>query len=426
MSARDETGPGPAGTQIAAQIAPLPRVSIQVFCETGEVAQAVQAASADRRMDKAHVKVQMGGVAAASEAYVNAPTPNVIVIETQHGRAQLLAGLEALSGYCDPETRVVVVGHLNDVQLYRELMRNGVSEYMIAPVEPLDLVRALSELFRAPGSNPVGRTIAVIGAKGGVGASTVSHNLAWTISRQYELNTVIVDLDLAFGTAGLDFNQDPPQGVADAVFAPDRLDAGLVDRLLSKCSDRLSLLAAPSTLERTYDLPEGAFDTVLDILRANIPCVVLDVPHAWTGWARRLALAADEIVVVAGPDLANLRNAKNMMDVFRAARPNDAQPKLVLNGVGLPKRPEIKPQDFAKALEVTPLAVLPFDAATFGAAANNGQMVAEASTGAKVVEIFGEIAQAVTGRIEVKRGRKSVLDPFLARIQAGLPIKKRA
>src|SRR5882757_979996 len=111
------------------QIVPLPRISLQAFCETSDLAQVVQAAAGDRRMDKAHVKVQMGGVAAAAEAYRSAPTPNVILIETIQGRDELIAGLDRLAEFCDPGSKVVVVGHINDVLLYRELVRRGVSEY---------------------------------------------------------------------------------------------------------------------------------------------------------------------------------------------------------------------------------------------------------------------------------------------------------
>jgi pilus assembly protein CpaE len=215
------------------QIAPLPRVSIQAFCETQEVAQTVQDAAADRRMEKAHVRVQMGGAPAAVEAYRNSATPNVIVIETDGGRDVLISCLDKLSDVCDFGTKVIVVGRVNDVLLYRELIRRGVSEYLVAPFQMLDLVRSLSDLFRAPDADPVGRTIAFVGAKGGAGASTIAHNVAWSIARSFDQPTVVADLDLAFGTAGLDFNQDPPQGIAEAVFAPDRLDANLVDRLLT-------------------------------------------------------------------------------------------------------------------------------------------------------------------------------------------------
>src|SRR5690606_36359748 len=124
----------------------------------------------------------------------------------------------------------------NDVALYRELVRRGVSDYLIAPVNTLDIVRAVCGLYSAPDAKPVGRILAVIGAKGGVGASTVAHNVAWSIARDLSLDSVVTDLDLAFGTAGLDYNQDPPQGIADAVFSPDRIDTAFVDRLLSKCS----------------------------------------------------------------------------------------------------------------------------------------------------------------------------------------------
>ncbi|MDQ0472411.1 AAA family ATPase [Labrys wisconsinensis] len=400
-----------------AQIVPLPRVSLQAFCETSDLAQVVQTAAADRRMDKAHVKIQMGGVAAAAEAYRAAPTPNVILIENTQTRDELIAGLDRLAEFCDPGTKVVIIGHINDVLLYRELMRRGISEYIIAPVGPLALVRSLSDLFHTPGSDPVGRTLAFVGAKGGVGASTVCHNVAWAVAKTVGQDAVIVDMDLPFGTAGLDFNQDPPQGIADIVFAPDRVDSGLVDRLLSKCTDHLSLLAAPSTLERPYDVGEDGFDAVLDILRASVPSVVLDVPHVWSAWSRRVLASADQIVIVATPDLASLRNAKNLIDLMKQMRQHDAPPRLVLNMVGVPKRPEIKAADFAKNLETDLIAAIPFEPALFGTASNNGQMIAEISGGSKPAELFVSIAQHVSGRTEARRARRSLLAPIFSKLQ---------
>jgi pilus assembly protein CpaE len=395
-------------------IAPAPRVSVQAFCETVETAAAVQAAGEDRRLGKAHVKIQMGGATAAVEAYRSSPTPNVIIIETENRADAILGRLDQLAEVCDAGTRVIVVGRVNDVTLYRELTKRGVSDYLIGPVSTIDVVRSVCGLFHAPEAKPVGRIIAVVGAKGGVGASTVAHNVAWAIARDLSLDSVVTDLDLAFGTAGLDYNQDPPQGIADAVFSPDRIDTAFVDRLLSKCTDHLSLLAAPATLERVYDFGSEAFDSILDSLRSSIPCVVLDVPHIWSGWTKRLLVSADDILVVAGPDLANLRNAKNMVDLLRAARPNDHRPHYCLNQVGVPKRPEIAPADFAKALEDQPLAVIPFEPQLFGTAANNGQMIAEVSASHKTADMFLQLAQVLTGRAEAKRARTSLLSPLLA------------
>ena len=365
-------------------IAPVPRVSIHAFCENQSLLALIQSAAQDRRMEKAALKANSGGIGAALSAYRQESTPNVIVLEVSDDRAAFLADLDALAEFCDDGTRVVVVGRANDISLYRALIARGVSEYLVEPFEILDFIRVVSELYAKSGSRVLGRIVAVYGARGGVGASTVAHHLAWSIATKAEISTVIADCDLPFGTAGLDFNQDPPQGIADAVFAPDRLDVNMLDRLMSKCNDRLVLLPAPATLERNYDFDAEAFDGVINLLRMSAPMIVLDLPNVWTAWSRRLLVSADEVVLVAAPDLANLRNVKNIQDNLAPARANDAKIKLVMNTVGVPKRPEIPVKDFSSSLNLEASLVIPFDAKLFGAAANNGQMVAEVSGGAKI------------------------------------------
>jgi pilus assembly protein CpaE len=209
-------------------IAPAPRVSVQAFCETAETASTVQAAAEDRRLAKVHLRMQMGGIAAALEAYKTSPTPNVVILESEDRGTGILTGLDQLADVCDAGTRVIVIGRHNDVVFYRELIRRGISDYMIAPVTTIDVVRTVCSLFNAPDAKPVGKILAVVGAKGGVGASVVAHNIAWAVARDMHMDSVIADLDLPFGTAGLDYNQDPPQGISDAVFAPDRVDTAFV------------------------------------------------------------------------------------------------------------------------------------------------------------------------------------------------------
>ena len=412
-TAAEDAAPDPV---IHEHIAPAPRVSVQAFCETVETAAAVQGASEDRRLHRAHLKIQMGGIAAAIEAYKSSPTPNVIVIETDSRGDQILGGLDALAEVCDAGTRVIVIGRHNDIALYRELVRRGVNDYLVAPTGTIDVVRAVCGLFTAPDAKAVGRVIAVVGAKGGVGASCVAHNLAWAVAREAKLDTVVVDLDLGFGTAGLDYNQDPPQGIADAVFSPDRIDSAFIDRLLSKCTDHLGLLAAPATLERVYDFATEAFDPIVDSLRSTVPCIVLDVPHQWSGWIKKTLIGSDDILIVASPDLANLRNTKNLLDLLKTARPNDRRPRYCLNQVGIAKRPEIKPVDFAKALEDEPAAVIPFEPQLFGTAANNGQMIAELSSSHKISATFRQLAHELTGRTDSKSGRSGLLPPFIAKL----------
>ena len=397
-------------------IAPAPRVSVQAFCETETTAEAVQSAGLDRRLSKAHLTMKMGGMEAAIETYHSVPTPNVIIIETA-GSNDILEGLDQLATVCDAGTRVVVIGNENDVAPYRELVRRGVSDYVIGPVQTLDVVRAICGLFSASEAVAVGRIIAVVGAKGGVGASTVAHNVAWAIAHDLALDSVVIDLDLAFGTASLDYNKDPLQGIANAVFAAERPDSAFIERLLAKCNDHLSLLAAPALLDRVYDFGADAFDAIFDTLRLTTPCIVLDIPHQWSGWTRRALVGADDILIVAEPDLANLRNAKNMLSILKAARPNDRPPLYCLSQVGMSKRPEISPREFAKAMENQPIGSIPFDPRIFGTAANNGQMIAEISANHRISKMFVQIAQQLTGRGEPKKPRGSILSPILRKLR---------
>ena len=408
-------------TPADAYISPSPRVSVQAYCASVAVATTVRAASEDRRLGKAHLSVHMGGVAAAIEAYQKAPTPNVIVLETETDR-DILDGLDELATVCDAGTRVVVIGSASDVAPYRELVRRGVSDYVVGPVKPLDVVRAICGLYSSSEEVAVGRVIAVVGAKGGVGASTVAHNVAWAIARDLALDSVVVDLDLAFGTAGLDYNQDPVQGIANAIFQPERPDTAFMERLLAKCTDRLSLLAAPATLDQVYDFGADAFDAIFDTLRMTTPCIVLDVPHQWSAWTKRALIGADDILVVAEPDLANMRNAKNMLNLLKAARPNDRPPLYCLNQVGMHKRPEIAVREFAKAIESQPIAAIPFDSKMFGTAANNGQMIAQVSASHKTTLMFLQMAQRMTGHAVTKKA--SLLTPILKKFKAATARKR--
>lgn len=387
-----------AGAEAAFGESSLPRITIHIFCVNAETAEMAGQAAADRRMERATVVTRMGGLAAAVETYRNEATPSLVMVESADPGPQLLALLDKLAEVCDPGTKVVVIGQANDIALYRELMRRGVSEYIVPPLNPLLLVRTAASLYADPSAPFVGRQVAFCGAKGGAGASTIAHNIAYSITERLLTGAVLVDLDLPFGTAGLDFNQDPIQGVIDALSQPDRLDTVLMDRMMVRCTDRLSLFAAPATLDADYDISTEAFEEVTQKIRSAAPFVVLDLPHAWTPWKRKILLSSDDLVIVATPDLASLRNAKNMIDLVRRARPNDAPPRLVLNQVGVPGRPEIPVKDFGEALGLTPALCLPFDPKLFGQAANNGQMIAEVGPKSRSAEGLDHLAQQIARR----------------------------
>jgi pilus assembly protein CpaE len=387
-------------------IALVPRINIGIFCDHDSTLQAMQQVAADRRMARAHITVQSGGIIGAFQAYSNALCPNLLIVESNSPRETILTELSQLAQVCDPTTKVIVIGHVNDVILYRELMRQGVSEYFVAPINLLQMISVISGLYNDPKAKPVGRVVAFVGAKGGVGSSTIAHNVGWLISREYNIETVITDLDLAFGTAGLNFNQEAGMGIADALSSPERVDATLLDRLLTKCNDKLSLLASGGLVDRDFHIDSHAVGAVLDVVRHNVPLVIVDVPNVWAAWTKYTLVHADDVVITATPELASLRNAKNMFDVLKAARPNDSVPKIVLNQVGVPKRPEIPVADFAKALGVEPLAVFPYDPQVFGTASSNGQMIIEVAPKSRAAEVVNGLASQLSGREAPKPAAK--------------------
>jgi len=385
---------------------PLPRITIQAFCVTPGLATAMKDASADRRMTKAHVSVHMGGIEAAVSHYSEMPTPNLIVVESDDQGESLYKSLESLADVCDPGTKVIVAGSMNDVKLYRELIRQGISEYVVTPSSSIQLIEAFGNLYYDPSTAPMGRIFAFIGARGGVGSSTLAHNVAWHMAEEMNEDTVIMDMDIEFGTLGLDFNKDPTQTVLDALTAPDRVDDVLLERLLVKTGENLRLFTAPAALDQDYEIPEGAFEHVLEMVRHVSPTVVIDLPHMWSSWTKRFLIQADEIVITATPDLASLRNGKNLYDLLVQARPNDPAPRFTLNMTGMQKRPEIAPKEFAEALSAAPEFVIPFEGQLFGEAANNGLMTGQVNAQAKSSVIIGSLAQALIGRERTSKTAK--------------------
>ena len=392
---------------------PVPRISVSAYCEFPDTGAALQRAAQDRRLSKAHMDVQLGGLQAAVDHFTGQVTPNLLIVETRLQGKAALEDVDRLAHVCDPATKVVVVGRINDVELYRDLMRRGVSEYLVAPLNPISLIETIAGLYVDRDSQPIGRVVAFVGARGGAGSSTLAHNVAWSIAEKLKIHTTVIDFDLPFGTLGLDFNEEPTQTVADALAAPERLDDVLLDRVLVKVSDHLALFTAPTLLERGYDADPAAYESVIDSVRQMSPCVILDLPHTWSPWVRQTLLAADEIVIVASPCLGSLRNGKAFVDVLRQNRPNDAPPRLVINQLGVPRRPEIPVREFASAMGVEPSVTVPFEPQLFGGAANNGQMLVQMHPKSAPAESICRLAEIVTRRVPQGNVQKSVL-PFLS------------
>ena len=392
----------------------IPRISVQAFHDSPEAAVVLEQVVADRRMAGTRATLHAGGIRAALELFHRTASPDLLIVESTAGIDELRRSLDELANVCVAGTKLLLIGHANDIAFYRELLRLGVSEYIVAPGDPLSIIGAIARLYETAGTAKLGRSVAFIGAKGGVGSSLIARNVASTIARSYRGAVILADLDLPYGSANDEFDVEAPPGMAQALEDRSRLDQVLLERLLWNCEDNLSLLAAPASLDHPFDLDEDTFERVLDVAQSSVPFVVLDIPHVWTSWACKTLLAADEVVITAMPDLANLRNARNLLERLTRARPNDAPPRLVLNQVGVPKRAEIEPARFASVLQVQPIASIPFDPATISTAANRSKMIADVSSGrSAAAKAIATIAQAVSGRTAVRSRRPSFALPRL-------------
>jgi pilus assembly protein CpaE len=387
------------------------KVDIHVFLHDAAARPAVEQVLTDRRLAKTRASYHQGGLAAAAATYENEPSPGLLIIESHDAPAEIFAQLEQLSEMCRPETELILLGVHNDVALYRQLARRGIREYIPAPVDPAQLLDAVLTVCTGGQDIKQGRVIAFIGASGGVGSSTIAGNVAFQLAKVYDDEAALVDLDLAFGTVGLDFNMDSPQTAAQALAQAERLDDQMIERFLVRHSDNLALLTAPADGDTGSDVDAAAVDRLIETLRRNAAWVALDLPHSWSGWVRHVLDAADDIVITAVPTLASLRNAKIAADALNARRRNDAPVRIVLNHVGGAPKTDIPTKDFAGTLGVKPTILVPHEPGLFAQAANSGRPLGELSRAQRVLDPLAHLATTVSARPRPdRRGRAGTPD----------------
>ncbi len=372
----------PAGPRVAssdepphAERSPLPNIRVATFHLTERFSDLVRAAARDRRMNQVVLDIEPGGIDGALAVFADRTTPNIIVVEIGSGDLEFeKARLDALAEVCDAETRVIVAGGTNDVDFYRWLTEQGVSDYILLPAPPSAFIDALYRALRVVGS---GKVIAVMPAKGGCGASVLCHHFAAAAARKLNIPTLLVDLDLPFGTAALNFDLSPLKGTAEFLFSAAVGSEGTVDKHVLKGETDLSVMGTAGSLVRILNLTPETVVEGLRRMRKSFSNTFIDLPHGWTDWIRAVLLEADVIIVVAAPDIASLRNTKAMFETLIAARPNDPPPRLVLNMVGIRGRHEVRPRDFEVAAGKDVDLVLPFAPASFSEAAAQGRMLFE-------------------------------------------------
>lgn len=382
---------------------PLPSISVHAFCDRQETAHCINETIRDWRMKRTNVKIYMGGLPAAIEFYHKENTPSLIIIESGMRGDELFNQLEELASVCDEGTKVVMIGAANDIRLYRQLMDKGVSEYLVPPLHPLHVIRALGELYADPDQPFIGRVAAFFGAKGGVGSSCIAHNTAWVLSENLMQETALVDLDASWGTTGLDFSYDNMSGLEEALGEPDRLDETLMDRIMIRHTQKLSILPTSGSLNTKPVMDSSSYEAVVNAVRGISPLSILDMPHYWTDWTTNVLTSVDDVVITATPDLAGMRNAKNLIEFLKTQRPNDPEPILILNCVGMSPKTEITVKDFGAMVGQEPNIVIGWDPDSHFEATNEGKMLTEVKTADSTVQGLSYLANRLrTGSFDTR------------------------
>ncbi|MEG8098926.1 AAA family ATPase [Candidatus Liberibacter brunswickensis] len=389
----------------------LPRMSVHAFCITDTLYSVIERSKIDRRMTYVDMRITKGSIAEAVNLFSNTPTPNLIIVQTKIDSREIMSALEPLADVCDSSTKVIVVGDTNDVILYRDLIANGVSEYLIEPLSVSDIIKSINCISTVKEKeSSSGCSISFIGSRGGVGSSTMAHNCAFNIASVFSMGTILADLDLSYGTVNINFDQDPIHGIVNAIYPQGKIDEEFLSKILVCYVENLSILTAPTTLNRTYDFDEKTIIQVINLLKKISPFTILDVPHIWNDWTRGILSSSDKVVITASLDLVSLRNSKNLIDVLKKIRPNNKPLYLILNQVKTPKKPEISISDFCSPLGIDPSAVIPFDGYIFGMSANSGKMIHEIDQKSSVSDLLVDFSRILIDRVTMSKPKNVIYE----------------
>ena len=325
--------------------------------------------------------------------------------------------LELLAEQCSSETSVMLVGPSNDISLYKRLLALGITDYFSHDSHTNQLVSSIETAFSDVDPAEQARVAAFIGSRGGVGSSVVAANTAYCIARAFEEKVTLVDLDIAFGTSALELNIDAKQTVFDALDQPERLDDSLIERFMIPYDEHLSILTAPASLVQKQDMRIESIEILLKLVRKASNFVILDLPHLWQHWVQELLLRADETVVTSYPDLAGIRNTKNIFEFLDEGRGVDAPSRLIFNQIGASKKTELSAKACRGALERDPFLSIHYDPAIFGAAMNDGELMVESNGKHKISQKFKDLGMQISGRAIVanRQQKNSILSLLSSR-----------
>lgn len=334
----------------------------------------------------------------AADALTGIATPETLVIDLS-GSADPLADIDALAQACMADTRVIALGNVNDVQLYRHLMEMGVEDYLLKPVSAADLNDAINRVDETKTATPdgdaeQGRLVAVIGARGGVGASTVAANIAWMMAHEQNKRVALIDLDLYFGTLALALDMEPGKGFREALENPSRIDGLFIERAMVRESENLYVLAAEEDLENSFSFDPQALDLLFETLRTDFDCVIIDLPRFAARSQISTLIPPASVVVVSDPTLAGMRDTQRLTKLVKTVTPG-SELSVVVNRVGNSKNGELTIRDFEGGAELKVDHQIPFDVKSTILAEGAGKTVGEVSKSSKMAQALRDLSRQV-------------------------------
>lgn len=358
-------------------------------------------------------RVGTGGIQSAIGYLAEKPSPTLLLVDLGDSK-EPMALIDQLAEVCEADTPVIALGNDNDVNLYRELLHVGFADYLVKPLTPEMLSRAIEKanrhLHEDPGEERSGELVVVIGARGGVGASTVAVNSAWQIANGRDKRVALVDLDLQFGTVALALDLEPGRGLREMLEDPGRIDSLFVASAAMGAGRNLYVFGSEEALSSPLDYTNEALEALLGELRRGHDLVIVDIPRT-TAVLHRAALAsASSVVIVSELSLAGVRDTSRLIELAKEAAPQ-AKRVVVANRVGADKKHELPRGEFERGIEAKISQIVPEDAKAAKGAHNVGKPIQVAAKSSKIVGNIDQLCRLVV-RDEAGTGKPSVDGKF--------------
>ena len=359
-------------------------------------------------------KVHKGGLRNAIQSLSVSASPHILVVDLAES-GDPLNDINALAEVCEPGTVVIAAGQVNDVRLYRDLVASGIQDYLLKPLHPDMLREAFSHaqsILNAPKTVDPGVerphcSVAVIGARGGVGASTVATSLAWLMAEKEGRSTALLDLDVHFGTGALTLDLEPGRGLTDAIENPSRIDGLFIERAMVKAGEKLAVLSAEAPINSPLVTDGAAFYQLQEEMRAAFECTVVDLPRGMLVQHPHLMNDVQMAVIVTEFTLAAARDTIRLLSWMKSNAPN-CQVSVLANRVQTSGQPEISRKDFETSIERKIDRLAPYDVKLVTQAAKLGKPLAEAGKNSKTVTPLVELAAAIAGAADAQEDEAAV------------------